>query len=174
MADACAATRARHAAARTTNTQAALPESPRWLLLSGAGRDAALRALVRAEGRRARANMAAVAAEVDGMAASLAASSGSGGDGASGAAGAAAAAGTAGSSVLSALGLSLFREQRYVRPLLVGMSLMLFQQVRLCCVLRAACCVLRAVCCVTCVLCSSCSAAQDSRHACTLPPRQPS
>jgi hypothetical protein len=34
-----------------------------------------------------------------------------------------------GGSLVSALGLGLFQERRYFRPLLVGMSLMLFQQV---------------------------------------------
>jgi hypothetical protein len=37
--------------------------------------------------------------------------------------------GSSGGSVLDSLGLSLFQEKRFLRPLLVGMSLMLFQQV---------------------------------------------
>ncbi|KAF8072353.1 D-xylose-proton symporter [Scenedesmus sp. PABB004] len=89
---------------------ASLPESPRWLLLSGAPRDDALRALVRAEGRRA-ADLSRAGAEVDAMAASLA--EGAAGGGAAG----------------GGLGLGLFAERRYSRPLLVGMSLMLFQQI---------------------------------------------
>lgn len=47
--------------------QATLPESPRWLLLNGAPRDQAVRALVRAEGKRA-ADRSVVEAEVDEMA----------------------------------------------------------------------------------------------------------
>jgi hypothetical protein len=97
--------------------QATLPESPRWLLLSGASRQEALAALVRCEGRRAL-DLALAAAEVDEMADNLqqaaatnSSSSSSGG-------------------VLSSLGLELFGNSRYYRPLLVGMSLMLFQQVR--------------------------------------------
>jgi hypothetical protein len=45
---------------------ATLPESPRWLLLSGASREDAVRALVRAEGKRAE-SRALVEAEVEGM-----------------------------------------------------------------------------------------------------------
>jgi hypothetical protein len=97
--------------------QATLPESPRWLLLSGASRQEALAALVRCEGRRA-SDLALAAAEVDEMADNLqqaaatnSSSSSSGG-------------------VLSSLGLELFSNSRYYQPLLVGMSLMLFQQVR--------------------------------------------
>uniref|UniRef100_A0A383VP60 Major facilitator superfamily (MFS) profile domain-containing protein n=1 Tax=Tetradesmus obliquus TaxID=3088 RepID=A0A383VP60_TETOB len=97
---------------------ATLPESPRWLLLSGASRQEALAALVRCEGRRA-ADLTLAAAEVDGMAdnlqlaaASSSSSSSSGGGG-----------------LLSSLGLELFSSSRYYRPLLVGMSLMLFQQI---------------------------------------------
>jgi hypothetical protein len=37
---------------------------------------------------------------------------------------------SSGRGVLSSLGLDLFSNSRYYRPLLVGMSLMLFQQVR--------------------------------------------
>lgn len=82
--------------------QASLPESPRWLLLSGASRDAAAAALVRAEGRRA-ADPAVVAAELDSIAAAGAAGSGGG--------------------LRELLG-----EARFRRPLLIGSSLMLFQQ----------------------------------------------
>ena len=35
-----------------------------------------------------------------------------------------------GGGIAATLGLTLFQEKRYLRPLLVGMSLMLFQQVR--------------------------------------------
>jgi hypothetical protein len=73
-----------------------------------------VRAIVRAEGRRAN-NLALVEAEVDEMASNLRNAQGSG---------------SSGGSVLDTLGLSLFQEKRFLRPLLVGMSLMLFQQVR--------------------------------------------
>lgn len=78
---------------------------------------------MRAEGRRA-SNLALVEAEIDEMAANLRSN-------AEGSAAAAAAAGgsSSGGSVMAALGLTLFKEKRYLRPLLVGMSLMLFQQV---------------------------------------------
>jgi hypothetical protein len=60
--------------------------------------------------------LALVEAEVDEMASNLrsqeGASSSSGGGG-----------------LMTTLGLNLFQEKRYLRPLLVGMSLMLFQQV---------------------------------------------
>ncbi|GBF98053.1 D-xylose-proton symporter-like chloroplastic [Raphidocelis subcapitata] len=82
---------------------ATLPESPRWLLLSGASRDAAAAALVRAEGRRA-ADPALVAAELDGIAAAGASGSGGG------------------------IG-ELLGQERFRRPLLIGSSLMLFQQI---------------------------------------------
>lgn len=102
----------------TQSQQASLPESPRWLLLNGAGREEAVRALVRAEGRRA-SNLALVEAEIDEMATNLrnaeATSAASGSSG--------------GTGLASTLGLTLFQEKRYSRPLLVGMSLMLFQQV---------------------------------------------
>lgn len=88
--------------------QWALPESPRWLLLSGAGREEAARALQRAEGRRA-SDARVVAAELDGIAA---------------ASGGAAGGSREGASVLALLG-----DARYRRPLLIGSSLMLFQQV---------------------------------------------
>ncbi|KAF6252911.1 general substrate transporter [Scenedesmus sp. NREL 46B-D3] len=96
---------------------AALPESPRWLLLSGAGRAEALRALVRCEGRRA-ADLALAAAEVDDMADNLQQAGASSSSSSSG-----------GGGLLSSLGLELFGNSRYYRPLLVGMSLMLFQQI---------------------------------------------
>eukprot|EP00878_Enallax_costatus_P029261 GHUV01031709.1.p1 GENE.GHUV01031709.1~~GHUV01031709.1.p1 ORF type:complete len:389 (+),score=104.35 GHUV01031709.1:962-2128(+) len=99
---------------------ASLPESPRWLLLSGASKDDAFRALVRCEGRRA-ANLPLVQAEIDDMAANIkdseafnAASRASHGGG---------------GGIGAALGLDLFADSRYYRPLLVGMSLMLFQQI---------------------------------------------
>ena len=95
-----------------TPPQAALPESPRWLLLSGASRDEAGRALQRAEGRRA-SDPRVVAAELDGIAAANASSSGGG-----------AAIGKEG---VSALGL--IANERFRRPLLIGSSLMLFQQI---------------------------------------------
>lgn len=82
--------------------QAWLPESPRWLLLSGAGRDAAAAALVRAEGRRA-ADPRVVEAELDGIAAASGGATGGLGQ--------------------------LLGEERFRRPLLIGSSLMLFQQV---------------------------------------------
>jgi hypothetical protein len=97
--------------------QATLPESPRWLLLSGAGRQEALQALVRCEGKRA-SDLALAAAEVDEMA-----------DGLQLAAAASSSSSSSGG-LLSSLGLELFSNSRYYRPLLVGMSLMLFQQVR--------------------------------------------
>lgn len=93
---------------------ASLPESPRWLLLNGAGRDEAVRALVRCEGKRA-SNLALVEAEVDEMASNLRNAEGGGAGGSGG--------------VMSALGLNLFQEKRFFKPLLVGMSLMLFQQI---------------------------------------------
>ena len=89
-----------------------LPESPRWLLLSGAGRGAAAAALARAEGRRA-ADAAAVEAELDGIAAASGGNGGSSGGGGGGGA---------------SIG-ALLSEERYRRPLLVGGSLMLFQQI---------------------------------------------
>eukprot|EP00775_Hariotina_reticulata_P005690 gene5690-5928_t len=95
---------------------AAMPESPRWLLLSGASKEVAVAALVKAEGRRA-ANLQLVEAEIDEMAENLknaaackASSKGRGG-------------------LAGSLGLELFQDSRYYRPLLVGMSLMLFQQI---------------------------------------------
>lgn len=91
---------------------ATLPESPRWLILSGASREEAARALVRAEGRRA-ADPRVVEAELDGIVAAS-------GAGPEGAGGGAAAGGNP---------LSLFSEARFRRPLLIGSSLMLFQQV---------------------------------------------
>lgn len=99
--------------------QATLPESPRWLLLSGAGKSDAFRALVRCEGRRA-ANLPLVEAEIDEMAANIKDSQAFN----------AASRAAHGSSLVSTLGLDLFQDSRYYRPLLVGMSLMLFQQVR--------------------------------------------
>jgi hypothetical protein len=45
---------------------ATLPESPRWLLLSGSSREDAVRALVRAEGKRAESRVL-VEAEVESM-----------------------------------------------------------------------------------------------------------
>eukprot|EP00878_Enallax_costatus_P015293 GHUV01016014.1.p1 GENE.GHUV01016014.1~~GHUV01016014.1.p1 ORF type:complete len:374 (+),score=78.37 GHUV01016014.1:438-1559(+) len=107
-------------AVSVTDMQASLPESPRWLLLSGASKDDAFRALVRCEGRRA-ANLPLVQAEIDDMAANIkdseafnAASRASHGGG---------------GGIGAALGLDLFADSRYYRPLLVGMSLMLFQQI---------------------------------------------
>eukprot|EP00879_Flechtneria_rotunda_P028264 GHRR01030361.1.p1 GENE.GHRR01030361.1~~GHRR01030361.1.p1 ORF type:complete len:511 (+),score=137.46 GHRR01030361.1:274-1806(+) len=103
---------------------ACLPESPRWLLLNGAGREEAVRALVRCEGKRA-ADLPLVEAEVEDMAASLRQADAfdtaskhkaAGGGGSS-------------SSLASSLGLNLFQDSRYYRPLLVGLSLMLFQQI---------------------------------------------
>ncbi|KAI8470339.1 MAG: general substrate transporter [Monoraphidium minutum] len=85
-----------------------LPESPRWLMLSGASRDDAARALVRAEGARA-ADARLVALELDGIAAANAAGGGGGREG------------------LSAWGL--LASKRFRRPLVVGSSLMLFQQI---------------------------------------------
>jgi hypothetical protein len=99
--------------------QATLPESPRWLLLSGASRQEALAALVRCEGRRA-ADLTLAAAEVDDMADNLQQAGASSSSNSS----------SSGRGVLSSLGLDLFSNSRYYRPLLVGMSLMLFQQVR--------------------------------------------
>lgn len=78
-----------------------------------------MRALVRAEGKRA-SNIQMVEAEIDEMAANLRSAENS--------------AAASGSGILSTLGLTLFQEKRYLRPLLVGMSLMLFQQVGLMCV----------------------------------------
>lgn len=77
---------------------------------------------MRAEGSRA-ADLTLAAAEIDEMAANLreaqgvqhSSSSSSGGAG-----------------LMASLGLELFTDSRYYRPLLVGMSLMLFQQVRGC------------------------------------------
>ncbi len=86
-----------------------LPESPRWLLLNGAGKEAATQALIKAEGKRAD-NRAVVEAEVAAISAGIAESTSS-----------------SGSSSVSVL--DLFKEERYRRPTLVGMSLMLFQQV---------------------------------------------
>lgn len=94
--------------------QATLPESPRWLLLNGADRDDAVKALVRAEGRRA-ADVTLVEQEVEAMAAGIAEAKADRVD-------------RNGRSVGGG-GLELFQESRYYRPLLVGMSLMLFQQV---------------------------------------------
>jgi len=70
---------------------------------------------VRCEGKRA-SNLALVEAEVDEMASNLRNAEGGGAGGSGG--------------VMSALGLNLFQEKRFFKPLLVGMSLMLFQQVR--------------------------------------------
>lgn len=106
------------AAAAAADVQATLPESPRWLLLSGNSKEEAFRALVKCEGRRA-ANLDLVQAEIDDMAANIRESEAFN----------AAARASHGSSVSSALGLDLFQDSRYYRPLLVGMSLMLFQQV---------------------------------------------
>lgn len=50
---------------------ATLPESPRWLLLAGCAREDAVRALVRAEGKRAD-SRAVVEAEIDAMELSIA------------------------------------------------------------------------------------------------------
>eukprot|EP00877_Chromochloris_zofingiensis_P011610 jgi/Chrzof1/6702/Cz19g06060.t1 len=93
---------------------ATLPESPRWLLLNGADRDDAVKALVRAEGRRA-ADVTLVEQEVEAMAAGIAEAKADRVD-------------RNGRSVGGG-GLELFQESRYYRPLLVGMSLMLFQQI---------------------------------------------
>lgn len=85
-----------------------LPESPRWLLLSGSGQDAAAAALRRSKGRVA--TSAAVQAEIDqimdAMAASPMAQSGGG-----------------------AFDFTELLRPRYRRPLAIGMSLMLFQQI---------------------------------------------
>lgn len=88
------------------------------MLLSGASKDDAFKALVRCEGRRA-ANLDLVQAEIDEMAANIRESEAF--DTASRA--------SRGRSVAEVLGLGLFADSRYYRPLLVGMSLMLFQQV---------------------------------------------
>jgi len=74
-------------------------------------------ALVKAEGRRA-ANLQLAEAEIEEMAASLKSAA------------ATKAASNAHSSLAASFGLELFQDRRYSRPLLVGMSLMLFQQVR--------------------------------------------
>ncbi|KAL4459129.1 hypothetical protein ABPG75_013994 [Micractinium tetrahymenae] len=85
---------------------AGLPESPRWLLLSGAGPAAAATALRKAKGRAA--NESAVQAEVDDILEAMAASP-----------------------VSTANGGGAFEllRPRYRRPLAIGMSLMLFQQI---------------------------------------------
>ncbi|KAI3424105.1 hypothetical protein D9Q98_009466 [Chlorella vulgaris] len=86
-----------------------LPESPRWLLLSGAGPKAAVAALRRTKGSVA--NDAAVQVEVDGILDAMAASpkdiSKGGG----------------------AFDFTELLRPRYRRPLAIGMSLMLFQQI---------------------------------------------
>lgn len=84
---------------------ASLPESPRWLLLAGRGREEAVRALVRAEGSATRSGEA-VEADVAAMMASLSSEERSG------------------DSVFS-----LLLNPRYRRPLAVGTSLMLLQQI---------------------------------------------
>jgi hypothetical protein len=125
-------------------TQTFLPESPRWLLLSGAGRAAALEALMKAEGRRA-ADPAVAAAGVDAMAASIAESQQPTGsrhkpsdDGESGLRSSSNGRGADALTMaerprfgdgLTSLGV-LFADRKHLQPLLVGMSLMLFQQVR--------------------------------------------
>lgn len=84
-----------------------LPESPRWLLLSGAGPAAASEALRRAKGRVA--DEASIQAEVGGILETMAASP-----------------------VAKSTGTFDFAEllrPRYRRPLAIGMSLMLFQQI---------------------------------------------
>ncbi|KAK9818055.1 hypothetical protein WJX72_006373 [[Myrmecia] bisecta] len=80
-----------------------LPDSPRWLLLSGAGRDRAAAALTRARGKYGD-DKAAVDAEISGMIRSAEESASQSGS------------------------MSLF-QKRNLRPLSIGMSLMLFQQI---------------------------------------------
>ena len=106
--------------------QFSLPESPRWLLLSGASRDKALDALVRAEGKRAE-NAAVAQAEIDAMEASVREAQQYNAERQKQRQGANEE-GNADEGVFGALG-ELFTNRRYYRPLLVGMSLMLFQQV---------------------------------------------
>lgn len=89
-----------------------LPESPRWLVLAGRPRSEAEEALKRARGRAL--DDQAAAAEVSEIVAAspAASSSGSSSTGAP----------------LSGV-TSLVSDRRYLRPLYVGMSLMLFQQI---------------------------------------------
>lgn len=88
---------------------AGLPESPRWLLLSGAGPAAATAALRKAKGRVA--SDSAVQAEVDDIMEAMAASPLSTANGG------------------GAFDFSELLRPRYRRPLAIGMSLMLFQQI---------------------------------------------
>jgi hypothetical protein len=101
-----------------------LPESPRWLLLSGAGAPAATQALRRAKG--AGTSNAAIEAEIEDIQATIAASPRAIPASSSLSQGGNTAIET---SVLEALNLSEVLRPRYRRPLTVGVSLMLFQQI---------------------------------------------